>query len=207
MIDVLIVEDQAMPRQLFEMFVNQSDQYRLAYSISNADLAEYYCEHSKIDLVLMDICTAMGASGLDAAERIKKRFPQIKVIIVTSMPEYSYLERAKKAGADSFWYKEVSEEPVLTLMDRTMAGESIFPDATPEIQFGETSSYEFSERELEVLRELTSGDTNTQIAKRLHVSAGTIKTHIQHMLEKTGFKSRTELAVRARESGLVIRDR
>ena len=204
MTEVLIVEDQAMPRRLFEMFVEQSGRYRLAASITNADMAEYYCERLKVELVLMDICTSMNANGLEAAERIKKRFPEIKVIIVTSMPEYSYLERARRAGVDSFWYKELNDEPIMSLMDRTMAGESIFPDKTPEVMLGEASSYEFSDREFEVLRELISGDTNEEIARRLYISQGTVKIHIQHMLEKTGFRSRTELAVRARESGLVI---
>lgn len=204
MTEVLIVEDQAMPRRLFEMFVEQSGRYRLAASITNADMAEYYCERLKVELVLMDICTSMNANGLEAAERIKKRFPEIKVIIVTSMPEYSYLERARRAGVDSFWYKELNDEPIMSLMDRTMAGESIFPDKTPEVMLGEASSYDFSDREFEVLRELISGDTNEEIARRLYISQGTVKIHIQHMLEKTGFRSRTELAVRARESGLVI---
>ena len=204
MTEVLIVEDQAMPRRLFEMFVEQSGRYRLAASITNADMAEYYCERLKVELVLMDICTSMNANGLEAAERIKKRFPDIKVIIVTSMPEYSYLERARRAGVDSFWYKELNDEPIMSLMDRTMAGESIFPDKTPEVMLGEASSYDFSDREFEVLRELISGDTNEEIARRLYISQGTVKIHIQHMLEKTGFRSRTELAVRARESGLVI---
>ncbi len=204
MTDVLIVEDQSMPRRLFEMFIEQSGRYRIAASITNADMAEYYCERARVKLVLMDICTAMNANGLEAAGRIKKRFPEIKVIIVTSMPEYSYLERARTAGVDSFWYKELSDEPILALMDRTMAGESIFPDRTPEVTLGEASSYDFSDREFEVLRELISGDTNEEIARRLYISQGTVKIHIQHMLEKTGFRSRTELAVRARESGLVI---
>lgn len=60
---------------------------------------------------------------------------------------------------------------------------------------------------LEVLREMTGGDTNHEIAERLHMSVATVKTHILNMLEKTGFKNRTELAVRARESGLVILNR
>ena len=126
--------------------------------------------------------------------------------IVTSMPEYSYLKRAKEAGVDSFWYKEVSSEPIIELMDRTMNGERVFPDTTPKIKFGNAMSTDFTERELEVLRELTSGDTNTEIAKRLYIAPGTVKNYIQYMLEKTGFKSRTELAVKAREAGLVILD-
>ena len=146
-------------------------------------------------------------AGLDAAERIKRAFPQIKIIIVTSMPECSYLSRARKIGVESFWYKEEQRESLLEVMERTMAGESVYPEATPELQLGLASSYEFTDRELEILREMTGGDTNQEIAERLHLSVATVKTHIFNMLEKTGFRNRTELAVRARESGLVILNR
>ena len=151
----------------------------------------------------MDIVTRNGESGLDAAARIKRAFPRIRIIIVTSMPECSYLSRAREIGVESFWYKEEQHESLLDVMERTMNGESVYPDATPEL----ASSYEFTERELEVLREMTGGDTNQEIADRLHLSVATVKTHILNMLEKTGFRNRTELAVRARESGLVIPDR
>ena len=155
----------------------------------------------------MDVVTRGGESGLDAAERIKRAFPQIKIIIVTSMPECSYLDRAREIGVESFWYKEEQRESLLDVMERTMAGESVYPDATPEMQLGLASSYELTDRELEVLREMTGGDTNQEIAERLHMSVATVKTHILNMLEKTGFRNRTELAVRARESGLVILNR
>jgi len=184
-----------------------SRNYNLVKAIMDADMADYYCERNQIDLILMDICTDMDSSGLDASARIKERFPHIKIIVVTSMPEYSYLKRAREIGVDSFWYKEVNEEPILELMDRTMAGERIFPDTTPEIRLGEASSYDMTERELDVLREMTSGETNAEIAEQLNLSPGTIKTHIQNMLQKTGFKTRTELAVRARQTGLVIKER
>ncbi|MGN0467265.1 MAG: response regulator [Acutalibacteraceae bacterium] len=207
MFNVMVVEDQAMPKQLFEAFVENSPDYQLVYSIKNADMADIYCQKGEIDLILMDICTEMNSSGLEAAARIKQKYPEIKIIIVTSMPEVSYIKRAKQAGVDSFWYKEVSMNPILELMDRTMAGESVYPDSTPVVSFGLTTSGDLTERELEVLRELTSGDTNAQIGERLGMSKHTVRDYIQTMLEKTGFRSRTELAVKARESGIVILDR
>lgn len=207
MFNVMVVEDQAMPRQLFESFIKYSPDYQLVYSIKNADMADIYCEKSRIDLILMDICTQMNASGLEAAKRIKEKHPEIKIIIVTSMPEVSYIKRAKVAGADSFWYKEISEQSIIELMDKTMAGESVYPDSTPVVPFGLTDSENFTEREFDVLRELTSGDTNAQIGERLGMSKNTVRDYIQTMLEKTGFRSRTELAVKARESGIVILDR
>ena len=116
------------------------------------------------------------------------------------MPEVSYLERAKTIGVDSFWYKEVSEEPILELMDRTMAGENIYPDKTPSVSFGNIKSTDLSEREIAVLREVILGYTNAEIAERLNISQYTVRDYIQVLMEKTGYRTRTELAVKARES-------
>ena len=204
---VMIVEDQTMPRQLFELRVQSSERFEVAISIDNAAMADIYCLRYPVDLILMDVITRNGESGLDAAARIKRAFPKIKIVIVTSMPECSYLSRARAIGVESFWYKEEQRESLMEIMERTMNGESIYPDATPELRLGLASSCDFTERELEVLREMTGGDTNQEIAERLHMSVATVKTHILNMLGKTGFRNRTELAVRARESGLVILDR
>ena len=113
--------------------------------------------------------------------------------------------RAKEAGIDSFWYKEPLENSLLSVLDRTMAGESVYPEDTPVLKVGEALSTEFTEGELKVLRELTGGDTDEEIANTLNFSIWTVRKYVKIMLEKTGFKSRTQLAVAARESGLVIR--
>lgn len=207
MYNVMVVEDQAMPRQLFEAFISMSDKFKLVHSIKNADMADIYCEQSQIDLILMDVCTELNSNGLEAAERIKQKHPEIKIIIVTSMPEVSYLERAKAIGVDSFWYKEVSEEPILELMDRTMEGESIYPDKTPDVSFGNIKSTDLSKREIQVLREVIMGFTNAEIAERLNISQHTVRDYVQVIMEKTGYRTRTELAVKARETGIIIPDK
>lgn len=141
---VMIVEDQTMPRELFELRIQASERFEVALSIDNAALADVYCLRFPVDLILMDVVTRGGESGLDAAERIKRTFPQMKIIIVTSMPECSYLSRAREIGVESFWYKEEQRESLLDVMARTMAGESVYPDATPELQLGLASSYQFT---------------------------------------------------------------
>lgn len=205
MINVMVVEDDPMARKLFEIILAGSGRYALTASIESASLAEFYCMTSDIDLILMDVCTALHASGLDAASKIKKKYPEIRIIIVTSQPECDFIDRARSSGVDSFWYKDPSEDILLEVMDRTMAGESIYPDTTPILDLGLAKSIEFTARELEVLRELTSGDTDDVIAERLNLSTHTVKKHIKSMFQKTGFTTRTQLAVMARDSGLVIR--
>ena len=206
-INVMIVEDQAMPRQLFETILLSSPKFHLAISIDNAAIADICCARHKIDLVLMDVVTKNGASGLAAAEKIKAQNREVKIIIVTSMPECSYVERARKIGVEGFWYKDFSREPILSLMERVLNGEQVYPDETPAVALGLADSGEFTGRELEVLREMTGGFTNAEIAQRLGISPNVVRNHIMSMLEKTGFRSRTELAVRARETGLVILER
>ncbi len=202
---VLIVEDQEMPRQLFEIFVRSDPRYTHVASISNAELAIDFCRHGGIDLILMDVMTELGSSGLDASEAVKREYPEVKIIIVTSMPEASWLARAREIGVDSFWYKEAQKEPILAVMERTMAGEHIYPDETPAVQIGCASNHDFSERELDILRELISGDSNAEIGSRLGIAASTVKYHVQNMLEKTGMHTRTELAAVARSLGIAIK--
>ena len=201
---VMIVDDQFISRQLFEMYVKSSEKYEILYSVESAAFADTFVLKSPVGLVRMDILMNDGSNGLEAAERIKKHRPDIKIIAVTSMPETSWMNRAREIGIESFWYKEASKETILEVMDRTMAGESVYPDSAPLIRLGLASSAEFTERELEVLRVMTTGVSNAAIAQKLGITENTVKNHIRHMMEKTGCKSRTELAIEARVSGIVV---
>lgn len=201
---VLIVEDQAMPRKMFEMTISSSPDFELVASIENANLADIYCLRGDVDLIVMDIVTKDGASGLEASKKIKEKFPHVKIIVATSMPEYSFVDYARKVGVDSFCYKDSILDDMLGIMKRTMEGEIIYPKQTPVIPLGTALSSDLTQRELEVLKLMTGGYTNTEIGEKLFISLGTVKTHIQSMLDKTNFRNRTELAVKARESGIVI---
>ena len=147
-----------------------------------------------------------GSNGLEAAEKIKKLKPDLKIIAVTSMPEISWMDKAREIGIESFWYKEVSKETILEIIERTLAGESVYPSETPEVALGMVKSTELTPREIQVLRLLTTGVGNDEIAETLNISLNTVKTHIQHLLDKTGFANRTQLAIQARVTGFVIED-
>ena len=203
---VLVVDDQQIPRQLFENTVAGSERYTLVAALDSAAIADAFCAAGSVDLILMDIVTNDGTNGLEAAKRIKSTYPGVKIILVTSLPDALFLEQAEQIGVDSFWYKEVQDQPMLAVMDRTMAGEHIFPDATPTLTLGNARSVDLTPKELEVLREITTGATDQEIAGKLEVSAATVRYHVKNLLQKTGYRSRTQLAVRARTEGLVIGD-
>lgn len=201
---VLIVDDQRMSRQLFESIVSSNESYVVAAAVETAMFADAWCAKGEIDLVLMDVVMKDGSNGLDAAARIKASYPGIKVIIVTSMPDPMFLSRARAAGVDSFWYKEVESEPMLRVMDRTMAGEQVWPDHAPEVMLGMVKNTELTDREMDVLRLLAEGLTDREIGERLCLALPTVRYHVRNLIGKTGYSSRTELAVDAVRSGLTI---
>lgn len=127
MTNVMIVEDQELQRRIVKSALEESGRYRVLYETDNADVCDIYLLNGDIDLILMDIFTAMGADGIEASERIKGDYPDVKIIIITSNPETEWIERARAAGVESFWFKEVNANAIVSICDRTMAGESVYP--------------------------------------------------------------------------------
>ncbi len=202
--NVLIVDDQAMPRLYFESIVTHSENYTLAAAISSANMAYSYCTKGGIDLILMDIVMSDDVSGLEAAKRIKAAYPDIKILAVTSMPDATFMEKAREAQVDSFWYKEVEDAPLLDVMDRTMSGEQVWPDKSPIVPLGQCDSSQLTNREAEVLRLLSMGYANQEIAEEMNISVNSVRFHLVNLHSKTGYTSRTELAIAAARSGFAV---
>ena len=91
-------------------------------------------------------------------------------------------------------------------MEKTVNGESVYPDNLPNFDLGMSKINEFTNREIDILRGLIDGATNEEIGEKLNISKRTVGFHIQNLLDKTGFHSRTELAVTASKSGLINND-
>ena len=203
-IRVVVADDRPLPRGFFELTVRSCEGYELAASFSAAGAAVSWCLEHPPQLVILDIMMSQGIDGLTAAARLKSAFPDLRIILATSMAEAKWLDEARKLGIEAFWYKD-SEVPLPEVMDRVMTGEIVYPDI-PQLPIGRVSQTELSDRELDVLRELTACRTNQQIAESLCISVNTVRRHIQNMLDKTGFTDRLELAVHARELHIVVSD-
>lgn len=201
---VLIVEDQRMPRENMERTLHDSGKYELAASINGADVAFVICKQQHIDLILMDVCTVGNKDGIEAAAEIKSAFPNIKIIIVTSMVEVSYLDRARAAGVDSFWYKDISPESLIDVIDRTMEGEKLFPGETPKVKLGLADSTDLTAKEIEVLRLVCDGLEYSEIAQELNIAERTVKYHISNILSKTGYVNKTRLAIAVTNKKFII---
>lgn len=204
MINVLIVEDSRISREMFERQLAAMPEYRVAASIENAANAEIVCLSNRIDLILMDICTADDESGLEAAEKIRKSHPAIRIIVMTSMPEQSFIRKARSAGCDSFWYKEDGAVSLQEICEATMAGQHIWPEEAPAVMIGAVRSDELTAREMEVIRGLAGGKRYEEIADDLKVSPNTVKYHMKNILQKTGFRSTVQLVAEVVGKRLIL---
>lgn len=205
-IKVVVVDDQNISRGFFEMYVRASSDYELVAGLRTAQAAVEFVDDHEVDLIILDVMMQDGIDGLTAAGQIKQKHPEIKIILTTSTSETSWEQKAKDAGIESFWYKEYDEHGLLEIMERTVNGESVYPAEAPKVAFGNITRADLTDRELEILRELTSNMTNEEIAEKLCISVNTVKRHLQNIMEKTGFESRIDLAMHAKSLGLVVSD-
>lgn len=203
-IKVLIVDDQRIARQYVDMFIKISKRYEPVASIALAEDALEYCEKLSPDLVIMDVVMHHGIDGLTAAEMIKNRYPEIKIILATLMAETDWMSRAKQMGIESFWYKEYSNLSLIEIMDRTMDGENLYLDKPPAVFLGNLKITDLTVQQKNLLRYLTRGLSNKEIAEKMFIEPSTVKTHLDFIMNKTGIHSRTELAVKAANLGLSL---
>lgn len=192
MIKVLIVEDHASMRESLTTALTAAGDFTVVGEVPNADYALDFCKHLRPDLVLMDVCTENGASGLKAVEAIRNSCEEVKIIVMTAFDEITYIPRAKAAGANGFVYKSRSLTYFLEAAREVMAGEWVFPEPkTIPMPQGEAP---LTDREMEVLRLMCRHMTNKEIARELFISENTVKYHKMNMLGKTGFSKAVDLA-------------
>ena len=133
MINTILVEDDLYIQKHFVDRLAAGGEFHLVGVFRDAFEAEKHCD-ATVKLVLMDVQTQHKHSGLAAAERIKKAFPQIKIVVATSLVDPEVLQRAKMGAADSLWYKDHGTEELMSVVKRTLAGEKVFPDIAPSIE-------------------------------------------------------------------------
>ncbi len=201
MVKVLIVDDHESMIDSLSHALTSTEHFVVVGSLKSADHAELYCKKLRPDLVLMDVCTEGGASGIEATKAIRENFPEIKVIVMSGFDEITYAPRAKEAGAQAFVFKSKSLDYFVQAAKAVMDGEMIFPEPkTIRTVMGEAP---LTEREMEVLRLVCKHMTNKEIAAELFITEHTVKYHKSNMLAKTGFQKSVDLAFYMISNGLI----
>ena len=200
MIKILIVEDQTMLRQSLDNLLNAQDDIEVIGGTDDASKAPELCKKLKPDIILMDVMTKNDSNGIRYTAEIRKEFPEIKVVIMTGLPEITFADEARKAGAHSFIYKDMDNEHLLYVIRRTIKGMNIYSGSDECQPFANR----FTEREIKIIRMICQGIKRDSIAKKLEISESLVKHQITSILDKSGFDTIGEFAIYAVSKGLIV---
>ena len=200
-INVLLIEDQDLLLDGMSLSLEASGEIKIVGKYK--DIAEYFTfeDRSNIDIILSDVCCANNHNSIDYIKEIKQDNPNIKIILMTSVMEISFIDRAKNVGADSFVYKTISTKELITIIHNVMNGYSTFPiNKNEEISFLKN----LTPNELNIIRLYCQGNNRKEIANKLSYSESTIKNMITLILEKTGFTSMSKFAIWLMQNGFIV---
>ncbi|GAB4263206.1 MAG: response regulator transcription factor [Candidatus Promineifilaceae bacterium] len=210
-IKVLICDDQAIIRDGLEMMLKLERDIDVIGKAEDGLEAVTLAEQLLPDLALMDL-KMPGMTGVEATRQIQARFPQVKVLVLTTYDDDEWLFDAIRAGAAGYLLKDTPREKVVEAIRGTVAGKSFMDPAVTGRLLAQVSSQQaqpvspllgrLTEREVDVLRLIARGLSNGEIAERLHLSEGTVRNHVSAIFTKLDVPDRTNAAIVAIQSGL-----
>ncbi|CUS04876.2 Transcriptional regulatory protein LiaR [Candidatus Promineifilum breve] len=203
-IRVLLVDDHTMVRRGLAMFLKVHDDLELAGEAATGEEAIQQCARVRPDVVLMDLVMP-GLDGVEATRAIRREYPAVQVIALTSFNEEGLVQKVLRAGAIGYLLKDVSATQLAQAIRAAHAGRgTLSPEVAQTLihasgQPVTVVGRDLTAREQAVLALMVRGMNNSEIAESLFVSPSTIKSHVSHILAKLGVAGRTEavaLAVR-----------
>lgn len=217
-LSVLIVDDQRLMREGLRTLLELEDDLIVVGEAEEGAAALEAYPALAPDVVLMDV-RMPGMDGVEATRRICARWPEARILILTTFDDDAYVFEGLRAGALGYLLKDASGQELAAAVRTVAAGNALIgpsvarrvlgtlgsrpPDGAGTETAREGLSEPLSEREQEILALVAEGLSNPQIAARLHLAEGTVKNYVSSILQKTGTRDRTEAAVRARTLGLI----
>lgn len=205
-IRIVITDDHSVVRQGLRMFLSLDPQLEVVGEAADGAEAVRLAGELKPDVILMDIMMPV-LDGITATQTIRKEYPDVEVIALTSVLEDTSVTSAIRAGAIGYLLKNTQAEELCQAIKAAAAGQvQLSPEAATRLMRevkNPDNPEPLTERENEVLLLLAQGKSNKEIALALHVSETTVKTHVSNVLMKLGVPSRTQAALYAVRAGLV----
>lgn len=216
-IKVLLADDQKMIRQGFGYIIGLQADMTVAGEAGSGDEAVKLAEELRPDVILMDVQMPF-MSGIEATRQIMQLQPDVKIVILTTFDDQDYVLEGIRAGAVGYLLKDAEVEEMLEAVRSAHRGEAVYKtklasgalleavsSVSPPAWNRQTPALldPLTEREQEILQEMAYGLRNDQIAEKLFITEGTVKSHVHRILQKFGCEDRTQVVVMALRGGLV----
>ena len=204
--NIILVDDHEVVRLGLRSLLEHHDQFEVVAEAGTAKEAVEMVSQFQPDVVLMDI-RLPGASGIDACQEITDRWPDVRVVILTSYAEDDMLFSAIRAGASGYVLKQIGAEGLITAIEAACRGEALLDPAVTQRVFQEVrravkeeesaAFANLSQQEKHVLVLVSQGRTNREIAEALFLGEGTVRNYVSSILAKLGVSNRAEAAAYA----------
>ena len=213
-ISILIVDDHEVVRQGLKAYLDTQPDFVVVGEASSGEDAVQLAMEYLPDVVLMDLVMS-GMDGVQATRRVKDVTPRTQIVVLTSYHQDEFIFPALQAGAISYVLKDVVMEELADAVRKAALGEAVLHPRVAERVINEIKgaaraaynpSTELTTREMEILRLIARGLSNTLIAETLVISENTVKGHVSNILSKLHLADRTQAAVFAWEQGIVHRN-
>ncbi len=206
-IKVMVADDHPLVRHGIKTVFEAYDEIVLVAEAENGKEAIKMCEKYRPDIILMDIIMPV-LDGVEATEHIINKWPDVKIIVLTSFDDKDHIKKSIKAGAISYVLKNISGAKLVKTIKDVYKGRLVLPSQATKILLSELretqdKNIKLTKREEEILTLIVEGLSNKQIAQKLFLSNSTVQFHVSNILEKLGVSKRTEAAYLALKQNLV----
>jgi len=206
-IRILIADDHSITRSGIKTLISVYDDLTLVGEAANGAEAITMCDEVSPDVILMDINMPV-IDGIEATVKIREKYPNIKIIALTSYVDKKLVTSILKAGAISYIIKNISPDELVKTIRDAYLGKTTFSSEASKVVVEELTNpsqerFNLTGKEHEVLKLLSKGSSNEDIAKELFISSHTVKFHISNILNKLGAVSRTEAVFVATKNNLI----
>ena len=210
MVKIMIADDQQLIRESLKIILDSDPDFEVVKVVGSGQEVLDTLETESIDIILMDV-RMPNMSGVDCTRIVKKEYPNIKVIILTTFDDDEYIYDALKYGASGYLLKGCSLEELSVAIHNVLSGGACFnpnvagkvaqffsqmANSHSEVSFdGEEKEYDFSDTEQKIIAQIGHGYSNKEIAQKLGFSEGTIRNYLSVILDKLDLRDRTQLAI------------
>ncbi|QHA01698.1 response regulator transcription factor [Dehalobacter restrictus] len=200
-IKVLIADDDILIREGLKIILQNDKRFEVTACVENGLQAIQYCESQEVDIVLLDVRMPV-MDGLQASREISEK-TTVRPLILTTFDDDDFILTAVKNGSRGYLLKNSSPDRIMDAIKMVYEGGIVMQDSVmkkireelvtnPKVKIAEDL---FSDREMDIIKLISKGLANREIAKKLYVSEGTVKNYITSILNKTGLEHRTQIAI------------
>ena len=188
MADILIVDDHEIVRAGIKRLVENTPNLNIVADLGSGEEAYQFLHKNTIDLIIMDV-SMPGKGGIETTNQIKKRYPKIKILMLSMHDNAMIIEKAMKAGADGYILKNDLSDDLLNAVGKVMNNETIISASVDVDEFKDSLIKDLNNKEFEIFKSLASGEDLLSIAEKLNISYKTAANYQTSIKQKLNVKN------------------